>query len=53
MAIFSDACPRIKVYASAHQTLTLHGSGAGAKYMQYNTVAVSYTHLTLPTKRIV
>lgn len=39
MAIFSDACPRIKVYASAHQTLTLHGSSAGGKYMQYNTVA--------------
>jgi len=37
MPIFSDNAPRIKVYASAHQTLTLHGSSAGNKYMQYNT----------------
>ena len=37
MPIFSDNAPRIKVYASSHQTLTLHGSSAGNKIMQYNT----------------
>ena len=37
MPIFSDNAPRIKVYANAHQTLTLHGSGAGNKIMQYDT----------------
>tara|TARA_Y100000401_G_C8252169_1_gene188752 strand:+ start:174 stop:680 length:507 start_codon:yes stop_codon:yes gene_type:complete len=38
MPIFSDNAPRIKWYASSHQTLTVHGSGAGNKVMQYNTV---------------
>ena len=37
MPIFSDNAPRIKVYASSHQTLTVHGSSAGTKIMQYNS----------------
>ena len=37
MPIFSDNAPRIKVYASSHQTLTLHGSDTGNRIMQYNS----------------
>ena len=37
MPIFSDNAPRIKEYASSHQTLTVHGSSAGTKIMQYNS----------------
>jgi len=36
MPIFSDNAPRIKVYANSHQTLTLLGSSAGNKIMQYD-----------------
>ena len=39
MPIYSDNAPRMKIYASSHQTLTLHGSGSGNKVMQYNSVA--------------
>ena len=38
MPIFSDNAPRIKVYANSHQTLGVHGSGAGNKTMQYSNV---------------
>ena len=38
MPIFSDNAPRIKVYANSHQTLSLLGSGAGNKQMQYSNV---------------
>ena len=37
MPIFSDNAPRIKVYASSHQTLSLHGSDSGSRIMQYNS----------------
>ena len=39
MPIFSDNAPRIRVYASSHQTLTVHGNSTGSKVMQYNSVA--------------
>ena len=38
MPIFSDNAPRIKVYANSHQTLSIHGTSAGNKQMQYDNV---------------
>jgi len=38
MPIFSDNAPRIKVYANSHQTLSIHGSSAGNKQMQFDNV---------------
>ena len=47
------ALPEEVLQQAASEMLDWHGSGMSVMEMSHRGKAVSYTHLTLPTKRIV
>ena len=58
MMVFSSKNIKVSEYAPSQVKLTIAGSGKASKKevieaVMYNLNSVSYTHLTLPTKRIV